>query len=87
LHDTLEDTLTAPDELETKFGQRVLGIVLEVTDDKTLPKDVRKQLQIEHSAGLSKEAVLIKIPSSLFVRKMIYTGHILSMSPMSPLNS
>lgn len=65
LHDTLEDTLTAPDELETKFGQRVLGIVLEVTDDKTLPKDVRKQLQIEHSAGLSKEAVLIKIADKI----------------------
>jgi guanosine-3',5'-bis(diphosphate) 3'-pyrophosphohydrolase len=61
LHDTLEDTETTPDELEAKFGQRVRRIVEEVTDDKSLPKKVRKQRQIDHAQGLSPDAVLIKL--------------------------
>ena len=74
LHDTLEDTETADDEIESIFGQRVLGIVLEVTDDKTLPKDVRKRLQIEHSASLSNEAALITIADKISnIRDIIYS--------------
>ena len=38
LHDTIEDTETTADELEKNFGNEVLKIVLEVTDDKNLPK-------------------------------------------------
>ena len=38
LHDTIEDTLTSPDEIRSHFGEEVLTLVLEVTDDKTLPK-------------------------------------------------
>jgi GTP diphosphokinase / guanosine-3',5'-bis(diphosphate) 3'-diphosphatase len=36
LHDTLEDTKTTRDELRQLFGENVLSIVLEVTDDKSL---------------------------------------------------
>lgn len=61
LHDTLEDTGTTPRELESRFGVRVHGYVEEVTDDKSLPKRVRKRLQIEHAAGLSPGAALIKL--------------------------
>ncbi|OGQ78272.1 MAG: phosphohydrolase [Deltaproteobacteria bacterium RIFCSPLOWO2_12_FULL_60_19] len=61
LHDTLEDTVTTPDELEATFGRRVRRIVEEVTDDKSLPKAERKRLQIEHARSLSPEAVLIKL--------------------------
>jgi len=61
LHDTLEDTDTAPDELEAQFGQRVRKLVEEVTDNKTLPKEVRKARQIEHAAHISEGAVLIKL--------------------------
>ena len=32
-----------------------------VTDDKTLPKNTRKQRQIDHAEHLSPEAVLIKL--------------------------
>src|SRR5215216_4141195 len=38
LHDTIEDTATKPDEIRSLFGEDVLSIVLEVTDDKSLPK-------------------------------------------------
>src|SRR6266498_2729241 len=48
LHDTVEDTATSPSELEKVFGARVRLLVEEVTDDKTLPKELRKELQIAH---------------------------------------
>ncbi len=61
LHDTLEDTETTPEELEANFGKRVRQLVEEVTDDKSLPKDERKQMQIQHAPTLSPNAVLIKL--------------------------
>jgi (p)ppGpp synthase/HD superfamily hydrolase len=61
LHDTLEDTETTPEELDEHFGQRVRLLVQEVTDDKSLPKQERKRLQVEHAPNLSTSAKLIKI--------------------------
>ena len=61
LHDTLEDTDTTAEELEAVFGVRIRKLVEEVTDDKTLPKNARKQRQIDHAEHLSPEAVLIKL--------------------------
>jgi (p)ppGpp synthase/HD superfamily hydrolase len=61
LHDTIEDTETSPQELEDYFGQEVRLLVQEVTDDKSLPKQERKRLQVEHAATLSTRAKLIKL--------------------------
>lgn len=61
LHDTIEDTETTPEELTAAFGAEVAGIVLEVTDDKRLPKAERKRLQIEHAASASPQAKLVKL--------------------------
>ena len=61
LHDTIEDTETSPQELEDYFGQEVRLLVQEVTDDKSLPKQERKRLQVEHAPNLSTPAKLIKI--------------------------
>ncbi len=65
LHDTLEDTATQPTEIVELFGEEVLHLVLEVTDDKSLPKNRRKQLQIIHAANLSHPARIIKIADKL----------------------
>jgi GTP diphosphokinase / guanosine-3',5'-bis(diphosphate) 3'-diphosphatase len=65
LHDTLEDTDTTPEEIEAVFGAHVLSIVQEVTDDKTLPKARRKQLQIEHAPHLSDAARQIKLADKI----------------------
>src|SRR6267378_1240634 len=46
LHDTIEDTKTTREELAQKFSKRVAALVVEVTDDMTLPKDQRRQQQI-----------------------------------------
>lgn len=65
LHDTLEDTETTAEELETQFGARVRSLVEAVSDDKSLPKQERKQLQINHAASLSTGAALIKISDKI----------------------
>jgi len=65
LHDTLEDTQTSPGELRTAFGERVARVVEEVTDDKSLPKEERKRLQIEHAAAISREAKLVKLADKI----------------------
>src|SRR5919109_4461135 len=65
LHDTVEDTATTPQELAEDFGPRIARIVAEVTDDKALSKAERKRLQIEHAAGLSPEAKLVKLADKI----------------------
>lgn len=61
LHDTIEDTKTSFEEIEVRFGPEVASVVKEVTDDKSLPKVERKQLQIEHAKVASVSAKLVKI--------------------------
>lgn len=61
LHDTIEDTHTRPEEIRETFGPDVLSLVLEVTDDKSLPKQDRKRLQIESAPQKSFGAKLIKL--------------------------
>jgi (p)ppGpp synthase/HD superfamily hydrolase len=61
LHDTLEDTDATYEDLVTRFGPEVAALVAEVTDDKSLPKDVRKRLQIEKTPSKSRRAKLLKI--------------------------
>jgi GTP diphosphokinase / guanosine-3',5'-bis(diphosphate) 3'-diphosphatase len=65
LHDTIEDTETTAVELEARFGPKIASIVLEVTDDKSLDKQVRKQLQVEHAAHASPEARLVKLADKI----------------------
>src|SRR5262245_53251041 len=61
LHDTIEDTNTTLDELEIVFGYEIANIVAECTDDKRQSKLERKQAQIDHAAGLSAKARLVKL--------------------------
>lgn len=65
LHDTLEDTLTTVAELQTEFGGEVCAWVQAVSDDKTLPKEVRKQAQIDHAPHLPHAAKLIKLADKI----------------------
>ena len=65
LHDTIEDTETTLEELTAIFGPQVTAIVLDVTDDKSLEKHVRKQRQIEHAPHISKEAKLVKLADKI----------------------
>lgn len=65
LHDIIEDTKTKPDEIASRLGETVLSLVLEVTDDKGLPKPERKRLQIENAPHLTDEAKQIKLADKI----------------------
>lgn len=65
LHDTIEDTATTAEELLEAFGELIADVVLEVTDDKSLPKAERKRLQVEHAPRLSQGAKLVKLADKI----------------------
>lgn len=65
LHDTIEDTPTVFDDLEREFGRRVANLVAEVTDDKRLPKQVRKRAQVRYASKLSRAARQIKLADKI----------------------
>lgn len=66
LHDTIEDTDTTYEELVKEFGVSVANIVLEVTDDKSLPKDQRKRNQVMHVPYISDKAKIVKLCDKLY---------------------
>lgn len=65
LHDTIEDTQTRPDEIAHLFGDEVLKLVQELTDDKSLPKAERKRLQIVNAPHKSPTAKAIKLADKI----------------------
>jgi guanosine-3',5'-bis(diphosphate) 3'-pyrophosphohydrolase len=65
LHDTIEDTETTEAELRAEFGEKIASIVLEVSDDKSLPKAERKAQQILHAEHSSPEAKLVKLADKI----------------------
>jgi len=65
LHDTVEDTETTTEELTENFGAEISDIVMEVTDDKSLSREERKQAQIDHAMHLSKQARAVKLADKI----------------------
>jgi guanosine-3',5'-bis(diphosphate) 3'-pyrophosphohydrolase len=61
LHDVVEDTPTTLAELEQRFGRDVAALVAEVTDDKSLPRETRKALQVQNAPYQSVRAQMIKL--------------------------
>ena len=65
LHDTIEDTETTAEEVQALFGAKIASVVMEVTDDKSLEKHVRKLRQVEHAPHISTEAKLVKLADKI----------------------
>lgn len=61
LHDVIEDCGATRDEIAACFNDTVADIVLEVSDDKALPRDERKARQIETAPHLSDAAKLVRL--------------------------
>ena len=61
LHDSIEDQEVPRKMIAASFGENIASIVTELTDDKTQPKDVRKQHQIETAPYKSADAKIIKL--------------------------
>lgn len=59
LHDTIEDVQVSREDLVLEFGEDVASLVSEVTDDKTLVSQVRKQLQIANAASRTPRAQIL----------------------------
>lgn len=66
LHDTVEDTDTTFQEIEDRFGSRITEFVKEVTDNKSLPQQERKDLQISNAPHKSAGAAQIKLADKLY---------------------
>ena len=47
--------------LAQMFGEGVARLVEEVTDDKALPREERKRLQVEHAQHISRRAKILKL--------------------------
>jgi guanosine-3',5'-bis(diphosphate) 3'-pyrophosphohydrolase len=62
LHDTIEDTDATYEELAVHFGREVADVVLEVTDDKSIPERAeRKRLQLVNAPMKSARAAMLKL--------------------------
>lgn len=65
LHDTIEDTGVSATELAQRFGDDVAGLVVEATDDKSLPKEKRKALQVQTAPLKSPRAQTLKLADKI----------------------
>jgi GTP diphosphokinase / guanosine-3',5'-bis(diphosphate) 3'-diphosphatase len=52
-------------QLENLFGLDVANLVAEVTDDKTLPKETRKRLQVQDAPRKSERAQTLKLADKI----------------------
>ena len=65
LHDAIEDQGVSQAELADAFGPDVAELVAHATDDKTLPKERRKRLQVEHAPHLPPRAQMLKMADKI----------------------
>jgi (p)ppGpp synthase/HD superfamily hydrolase len=61
LHDAIEDQEVPRGVIAQAFGEGVAKLVEEVTDDKSLEKQERKRLQVEHAGRKSDRAKILKL--------------------------
>lgn len=74
LHDCVEDAGVSRDELQQHFGSEVAELVLEVSDDKSLPKARRKELQVEKASSKSEGAKMLKIADKISNLRALLTS-------------
>lgn len=66
LHDTVEDTETTYEEIETNFGKEVRDIVAEVTNDMNISRPERKLAEIENAKTMSFKAKTVRLADKLY---------------------
>jgi (p)ppGpp synthase/HD superfamily hydrolase len=74
LHDTIEDQKIPHAELTDLFGKAVADLVLEVTDDMTIPKPERKLLQVANAPTRSTHAKMLRIADKISNLNSILTS-------------
>ncbi len=81
LHDVIEDTVDSVverdrliEDIREMFGEEILSVTLEVTDDKSLDKLERKRLQVTEAAHKSNTAKKLKIADKIMNVRDIITN-------------
>ena len=74
LHDAIEDQGIIREEIATQFNDDVADLVVEVTDNKKLPKAERKQLQIKTAPKLTPRAKILKIADKISNLRSVTTS-------------
>ena len=70
LHDAIEDCEVPRELIAKTFGTEVADLVAEVTDDKSLPKDRRKEMQVETAHKKSPRAKVLKLDKTSNLRAL-----------------
>jgi len=65
LHDAIEDQEVPRSLIADNWGEDVASLVEELTDDKSLPKEVRKQEQVKNAPHKSPRAKTIKLADKI----------------------
>ena len=74
LHDAIEDCEVSRELIVETFGEDVASIVAEVTDDKSLPKAVRKEAQIKTAPTKTPRAKMLKLADKISNLRAIATS-------------
>lgn len=61
LHDAVEDAGATREEIAERWGEAVAALVMEVSDDMSLPKAERRRRQVEEAPRKSEAAKRLKI--------------------------
>jgi guanosine-3',5'-bis(diphosphate) 3'-pyrophosphohydrolase len=65
LHDAIEDCEVPHELIAETFGTDVADLVMEVTDDKRLPKEQRKMIQVETAHKKTPRAKILKLADKI----------------------
>jgi hypothetical protein len=78
-HDAIDDCEVPHELIAEIFGKDVADLVAELTDDKRLPKECRKRLQLETAHKKSLRAKILKLADKTSNLRTLVTG-----SPTGP---
>jgi GTP diphosphokinase / guanosine-3',5'-bis(diphosphate) 3'-diphosphatase len=65
LHDAIEDQGITRGTIAERFGEDVAALVEEVSDDKSLPQEVRKHRQVAEASKKSRRAKILKLADKI----------------------
>jgi hypothetical protein len=61
----MEDQGISRQTIAAMLGEDVAGLVMEVTEDKSQPQDVRKRLQVDQASKKSPRAKILKLADKI----------------------
>lgn len=65
LHDVVNNTETPPQLLMDRFGREIADVVLDISDDRSLPEVQRRRVQVAYAPNLSGRARLVRLADML----------------------